>query len=89
MPAQSVLRGFCRWVISVKKCDACMAAGPWGHSYTGPYLTHWLAIGHANPWIHDAMDPPFASHRFTAFDTDLEAIQTLLRGVSVAMERKW
>ena len=50
-----------------------------GHPYTGPYLDHWVTVGHANPWIHDAMDPPFASHRFTAFDTDLEAIQTLLR----------
>jgi hypothetical protein len=51
-----------------------------GHPYTGPYLAHWLREGQANPWIDQAVDPPFAVRRFTEFDTDGEAIQMILHG---------
>ena len=57
-----------------------VAVWPVGRRYTGPYLAHWLQEGHANPWIHDAIDPPFAADRFTVFDTDDEAIQAILHG---------
>lgn len=57
-----------------------MATRSWGHPYTGLYLTHWLAVGQANLWIREATDPPFAADRFTAFDTDAEAIQAVLHG---------
>ena len=57
-----------------------METFPSDHPYTGPYLAYWLKAGHANPWIAAASDPPFSAQRFTAFDTDEDALAFILHG---------
>lgn len=44
------------------------------------FIPHWLRIGHENPWIRDAVDPPFSELSFHICADQREMVEKLLHG---------